>query len=85
MDAIFALDVTGVGDGRGGSRGRHRAGRPPATSRRSRGAIVAACAEPVGVEILADGWQVGTPVLGLLDALQVPAAGQVPASSCTAA
>jgi 3-carboxy-cis,cis-muconate cycloisomerase len=33
-------------------------------------AIVAACAEPVGIEILADGWQVGTPVLGLLDALR---------------
>jgi 3-carboxy-cis,cis-muconate cycloisomerase len=33
-------------------------------------AIVAACAEPVGVEILADGWQLGTPVLGLLDALR---------------
>ena len=33
-------------------------------------AIVAACAEPIGVEILADGWQVGTPVLGLLDALR---------------
>jgi len=33
-------------------------------------AIVAACAEPVALEILADGWQVGTPVLGLLDALR---------------
>ena len=33
-------------------------------------AIAAACAEPIGVEILADGWQVGTPVLGLLDALK---------------
>jgi 3-carboxy-cis,cis-muconate cycloisomerase len=33
-------------------------------------AIVAACAEPVGIEILSDGWRVGTPVLGLLDALR---------------
>ncbi|MEP7112858.1 MAG: lyase family protein [Ilumatobacteraceae bacterium] len=33
-------------------------------------AIVAACAEPIDVAILAAGWQVGTPVLGLLDALR---------------
>ena len=33
-------------------------------------AIVAACGEPIGVEILANGWQVGTPVLGLLDVLR---------------
>ncbi|MBK5331456.1 MAG: hypothetical protein JJD93_05760 [Ilumatobacteraceae bacterium] len=33
-------------------------------------AIATACAEPIGVEILADGWHVGTPVLGLLDALK---------------
>ena len=33
-------------------------------------AIVVACREPVRVEILAEGWQVGTPVLGLLDALE---------------
>src|SRR5580765_6259055 len=33
-------------------------------------AIAIACAEPIGVEILADGWQVGTPVLGLLDAVR---------------
>jgi 3-carboxy-cis,cis-muconate cycloisomerase len=33
-------------------------------------AIVAACAEPVRVEILAEGWRVGTPVLGLLDAVR---------------
>jgi 3-carboxy-cis,cis-muconate cycloisomerase len=33
-------------------------------------AIVAACSEPIGIEILSDGWQVGTPVLGLLDALR---------------
>ena len=33
-------------------------------------AIVAACGEPVPVEILAEGWQVGTPVLGLLDTLR---------------
>ena len=33
-------------------------------------AIAAACAEPIGVEILAEGWQVGTPVLGLLDVLK---------------
>jgi 3-carboxy-cis,cis-muconate cycloisomerase len=33
-------------------------------------AIVAACAEPIDVEILAQGWQVGTPVLPLLDALK---------------
>jgi 3-carboxy-cis,cis-muconate cycloisomerase len=33
-------------------------------------AIVAACGEPVDVGILADGWRVGTPVLGLLDALR---------------
>ena len=33
-------------------------------------AIADACSEPGGVEILAEGWQVGTPVLGLLDALR---------------
>jgi 3-carboxy-cis,cis-muconate cycloisomerase len=33
-------------------------------------AIVAACSEPVDAEILSDGWQVGTPVLGLLDTLR---------------
>ena len=33
-------------------------------------AIVAACSEPVDPGILADGWQVGTPVLGLLDVLR---------------
>ncbi len=33
-------------------------------------AIVAACNEPVDVSILADGWHVGTPVLGLLDVLR---------------
>jgi len=33
-------------------------------------AIVAACADPVGTDILVDGWQVGTPVLGLLDMLK---------------
>jgi 3-carboxy-cis,cis-muconate cycloisomerase len=32
--------------------------------------IVSACGEPVDVQILADGWQFGTPVLGLLDALR---------------
>jgi 3-carboxy-cis,cis-muconate cycloisomerase len=34
------------------------------------GAIVAACNEPIDAQILADGWRVGTPVLGLLDALR---------------
>jgi 3-carboxy-cis,cis-muconate cycloisomerase len=34
-------------------------------------AIVASCNEPIDAGILADGWQVGTPVLGLLDALRV--------------
>jgi 3-carboxy-cis,cis-muconate cycloisomerase len=33
-------------------------------------AIVSACNEPVDVAILADGWQVGTPVLGLLDEIR---------------
>jgi 3-carboxy-cis,cis-muconate cycloisomerase len=33
-------------------------------------AIVTACGAPVDVGILADGWQVGTPVLGLLDVLR---------------
>ena len=33
-------------------------------------AIVAACAGPMATGILADGWQVGTPVLGLLDELR---------------
>lgn len=33
-------------------------------------AIVMACSEPVGIEILSDGWQLGTPVLGLLEALR---------------
>jgi 3-carboxy-cis,cis-muconate cycloisomerase len=32
--------------------------------------IAAACNTTVGVEVLADGWRVGTPVLGLLDALR---------------
>ncbi|HEY0520700.1 MAG TPA: lyase family protein, partial [Ilumatobacteraceae bacterium] len=39
--------------------------------------IAAACAEPVSVDILADGWHVGTPVLGLLDALR----SRLPAST----
>ena len=34
-------------------------------------AIVAACREPVSVEVLAEGWDVGTPVLPLLDELRV--------------
>jgi 3-carboxy-cis,cis-muconate cycloisomerase len=33
-------------------------------------AIVAACARPVPAQILADGWQSGTPVLGMLDVLR---------------
>ena len=33
-------------------------------------AIIAACSEPVDPGILADGWRVGTPVLGLLDVLR---------------
>jgi 3-carboxy-cis,cis-muconate cycloisomerase len=33
-------------------------------------AIVAACSQPIDPGILADGWQVGTPVLGLLDVLR---------------
>ena len=33
-------------------------------------AIVAACAEPVPGDILADGWRSGTPLLGLLDTLR---------------
>jgi 3-carboxy-cis,cis-muconate cycloisomerase len=33
-------------------------------------AIVAACQQQIDVEILSAGWQVGTPVLGLLDALR---------------
>jgi 3-carboxy-cis,cis-muconate cycloisomerase len=33
-------------------------------------AIVDACSQPLRVEILAEGWQVGTPVLGLLDDLK---------------
>jgi 3-carboxy-cis,cis-muconate cycloisomerase len=33
-------------------------------------AIVTACREPVDIGILADGWQVGTPVLGMLDILR---------------
>ena len=33
-------------------------------------AIVAACIDPVSVDVLAEGWQVGTPVLGLLDVLR---------------
>src|SRR5947199_4769009 len=38
-------------------------------------AIVAACRQPVSVEVLAQGWDVGTPVLPLLDELRrrVPA------------
>src|SRR3954452_16764657 len=33
-------------------------------------AIVAACRQPVTVEVLAQGWDVGTPVLPLLDELR---------------
>lgn len=33
-------------------------------------AIVASCNEPIDAGILADGWQVGTPVLGLLEVLR---------------
>jgi 3-carboxy-cis,cis-muconate cycloisomerase len=33
-------------------------------------AIVAACADPIDTQVLAEGWQVGTPVLPLLDALR---------------
>src|ERR1700704_4756681 len=36
----------------------------------SAAAIVAACAEPIDTSILAQGWQVGTPVLPLLDELK---------------
>jgi 3-carboxy-cis,cis-muconate cycloisomerase len=40
-------------------------------------AIVAACREPVSVEVLAQGWDVGTPVLPLLDELR----GRMPADA----
>ena len=70
MDAIFALTArvsamalveAAVATAQGG------AGDIPTDAAT---AISTACAEPIGVEILADGWQVGTPVLGLLDALK---------------
>ena len=38
--------------------------------REAAAAIVSACSEAIDVQILADGWRVGTPVLGLLDALR---------------
>jgi 3-carboxy-cis,cis-muconate cycloisomerase len=70
MDAIFALPArvsamaeveAAVAAAQGG------AGDIPADAAT---AIVAACADPVSADILADGWHIGTPVLGLLDTLK---------------
>jgi 3-carboxy-cis,cis-muconate cycloisomerase len=69
MDAIFALTsrvsaMAAVEAAVAGAQGEAGAIPIDAAS-----AIVAACTEPVSVEILFDGWQVGTPVLGLIDEL----------------
>jgi 3-carboxy-cis,cis-muconate cycloisomerase len=70
MDAIFALSSR-VGAmcavEAAVANAQAAAGDIPAEAAES---IAAACSEAVGVEILADGWRVGTPVLGLLDALR---------------
>ncbi len=70
MDAIFALQsrvtaMTTVESAVASAQGF--VGAIPAEAAT---AIVTACGSPVGVEILSDGWQVGTPVLGLLDTLR---------------
>ncbi len=70
MDAIFALQsrvaaMTTVESAVASAQGL--VGAIPAEAAT---AIVTACGPPVGVEILSDGWQVGTPVLGLLDTLR---------------
>jgi 3-carboxy-cis,cis-muconate cycloisomerase len=70
MDAIFALSsrvsaMCAVEAAVASAQGA--AGDIPASAS---AAIVDACSEPVGIEILADGWQVGTPVLGLLEVLR---------------
>jgi len=70
MDAIFALAArvsamaaveTAVAAAQGA------AGDIPSSAAT---AIATACAEPIDVAILADGWQIGTPVLGLLEVLK---------------
>jgi 3-carboxy-cis,cis-muconate cycloisomerase len=70
MDAIFALSsrtaaMAAVEAAVAAAQGA--AGEIPAGAA---AAIVAACSEPIDPGILADGWQVGTPVLGLLDVLR---------------
>ncbi len=70
MDAIFALKsrvaaMTAVESAVASAQGA--AGDIPTEAA---AAIVTACGSPVGVEVLSDGWQVGTPVLGLLDTLR---------------
>ncbi len=70
MDSLFALSsrvaaMAAVESAVASAQGA--AGDIPA---RAASAIVAACAEPIPTAILADGWQVGTPVLGLLDVLR---------------
>ncbi len=70
MDAVFALSsrvlaMTDVEAAVAAAQGA--AGDIPGDAA---AAIVAACAEPVDTGIFAQGWQVGTPVLPLLDALK---------------
>ena len=70
MDEIFGLSSRVRGNGAveaAVARAQGAAGDIPGDAA---DAIVAACGEPVDVEILSAGWQVGTPVLGLLDALR---------------
>jgi 3-carboxy-cis,cis-muconate cycloisomerase len=77
MDAIFALSsrVAAMAEVEAAvAAAQGAAGDIPADAAT---AIVAACADPIDVEILAQGWTVGTPVLPLLDILK----SRLPASS----
>ena len=70
MDAIFALSsrVAAMAEVEAAvAAAQGSAGDIPADAAT---AIVAACADPIDVEILAQGWIAGTPVLPLLDALK---------------
>ena len=70
MDAIFALPARVAALAAVEAAVAAAQGAAGVIPRDAANAIVAACAEPVRVEILADGWKLGTPILGLLDALE---------------
>lgn len=70
MDAVFALQSRVVAMARveaAVATAQGAAGVIPADAAT---AIADACGQPLAIQILADGWQVGTPVLGLLDELR---------------